>query len=89
VNDVTSAIYSVSVSRDGCGRITGFGTAEFFAGAAYIDAGLTYYEDLLFYARYRDPSSIEIGQIKPGSSSTDKAVATRSSSTATWVAIQR
>jgi hypothetical protein len=72
-NSPSSSIYSVPVIRDGNGRITGFGTAEFFADAAYIDGGLTYYEDVLFYARYQG-SLAEIGQIKPGSTSPDKVV---------------
>jgi len=73
--DANAAIYSVMVSRNTEGHIVGFsGTAELFAQSPYIDGGLVYGPgDVLFYSRYQ-PSTAEIGEIKPGSTTTDRVV---------------
>ncbi len=70
-NTTDGALYSIGVTRDGGGHITGFtGTATFYAEAAYNDGGVTYGPgDVLFLARW--PVN-ELGQIKAGSSATDK-----------------
>lgn len=74
-NEEEAAVYSVGVTRDGEGHITGFtGQAEHLADAPNIDGGLAYGPgDVLFYSRY-DPGVAEIGQIKPGSDTTDKVI---------------
>lgn len=72
-NDPLGAIYSIAVVRDSGGHITGFsGTASMFADAPNNDGGLAYGPGgVLFYTRYSDN---EIGQIKPGSSTTDRVI---------------
>jgi len=72
-NGSSGVILSIGAVRDGSNRITGFaGTASPFADAAFIDGGLVFGPGgVLFYTRY---SSNEIGQIKPGSATTDKIV---------------
>ena len=71
-----AAVYSVSVTRDGSGHITGFGGpadgfAQYYADAPYIDGGLVYGPGgVLFYTRNHIGAS-EIGEIKPGSNTTD------------------
>ncbi len=67
-------IYSVSVLRNADNHITGLNTSgTFFATAPYADAGLAYGPgNILFYSRW--PVN-EIGEIKPGNASTDKAIA--------------
>ncbi len=72
-NGASGAIYSVKVTRDVNGHITGFnGPATFYASAPYIDGGLSYAPngDLLYTAY---PTN-QIGEIKPGSTSPDKLI---------------
>lgn len=70
-----AAIYTVGLVRDGDGTITGFaGPAERLADAPYIDGGLAHGPSgVLFYTRYR-PGLAEIGEIKPGSDTTDRVI---------------
>jgi hypothetical protein len=72
-NNAAGNLYSIGVVRDGTGHITGFtGTAQVFATAAYNDGGVTYGPSgVLFLARW--PVN-ELGQVKPGSSTTDKII---------------
>jgi hypothetical protein len=67
------AIYAVPIHRDADGHITGFtGPATRLADATQIDGGMGYGPgNVLFFGRY---STSAIGQIKPGSSTTDKFV---------------
>jgi hypothetical protein len=73
-NTPSGAIYAIRVQRAANGAVIGFqGTATLHATAPNNDGGLQYGpNNVLFYARY--PLQ-EIGQIKPGSTSTDKVVA--------------
>lgn len=66
-------VYEVSVVRDAAGHITNFtGTGTSVAAAASIDGGLAYGPgNVLFYTRY--PGN-QIGEIKPGSATTNKVV---------------
>jgi hypothetical protein len=68
------AVYSVGLRRDADHHIVALtGQAEFFASAPNIDGGLAYDDDgVLFFTTY---SQNELGQILPGSSSTDRLVA--------------
>lgn len=70
-NNSDAAIYSIRVTRDGDGAISGFvGSADYYAGAPQIDGGLAYGPgNVLFYATY---SNNMVGQIKPGSTGPDK-----------------
>lgn len=76
-NGPAADIYSIGLTRNGSGNITGFsGTASFFAdafgpgNAGGIDGGLAYGPDgVLFYTAF---SNNGIGQIKPGSTGPDK-----------------
>jgi hypothetical protein len=70
-NVAAGAIYSVGVTRDGGGHITGFsGPATLFSTAPFIDGGLAYAPgDVLLYTAW---PTHEIGQIEPGSSSPDR-----------------
>lgn len=73
-NGPTGALYSIRVVRDGMGHITGFdGTAAYFADAAYNDGGVSYEpgSHVLFTSRW--PVN-QIGQLKPGSTLTDKVI---------------
>ncbi len=72
-NRSNGGIYAIRVTRGAAGQVTGFtGTATLLATAPYIDGGLSYGpSNVLFYTRY--PNN-EIGQIKVGSTSTDKIV---------------
>lgn len=72
-NGPSGAIYSVGLTRDVDGHITGFsGPATHFADAPYIDGGLAYGPDgVLFYTGY--PTNT-LGQIKPGSTAPDKVI---------------
>ncbi len=69
----SGAIYSIGVTRDVNGHINGFaGDAVQMATAVNCDGGLAYGPgNVLFYARW--PSN-ELGQIKPGSTITDKVI---------------
>ena len=73
--DDIGGIYEVSVARDPEGHITSFvGEAERYADAQYIDGGLAYGPDgVLFYSRFNFPM-VEIGQVKPGSDTTDRVI---------------
>lgn len=70
-NSGAGAIYSVGVTRDSGGHITGFtGPASLYSSAPWIDGGLTYGPGgVLFYTGY--PTN-QIGQIKPGSVAPDR-----------------
>lgn len=77
-NSQIADIYSVRVSRNIEGFITGFvcGDAQFVADAfgtsGGIDGGLTFGPgDVLFYTTY---ASNQIGQIKPGSTTPDRLI---------------
>lgn len=72
-NGSSGNLYSIKVVRGEGGHITGFtGTASVFATAAYNDGGVTYGpSNVLFLARW--PVN-ELGQVKPGSSATDKII---------------
>jgi len=72
------AIYSIGLTRNASGHISGFsGTATPFASAPFIDGGLAYGPGgVLFYTAYSDnaASNNRVGEIKPGSTSPDKVV---------------
>lgn len=72
-NDLPGRLYSVGVVRGGDQHITGFsGAAAFFAEAPNNDGGVVYGPGgVLFLARW--PVN-ELGQIKPGSTATDKVI---------------
>lgn len=72
-NTAAGDIYSIGVTRDAGGHITGFsGSASFFAEGAFNDGGVVYGPgNVLFLARW--PVN-ELGQTEPGSSATDKVV---------------
>ncbi|MBV8315163.1 MAG: hypothetical protein JOZ53_09515 [Planctomycetaceae bacterium] len=72
-NNQAGAIYSIGVTRDASGHISGFsGTATPFASAPHIDGGLAYGPSgVLFYTAY--PNN-QVGEIKPGSTSPDKVI---------------
>lgn len=72
-NGGAGAIYSVGVTRDGGGHITGFsGSATLFSTAPNIDGGLSYGPGgVLFFTGF--PVNT-LGQIKSGSSAPDKTV---------------
>jgi hypothetical protein len=72
-NAATGALYEVTVARDPQGHISGFvGTATRYADAAYNDGGVVYGPgNVLFLARW--PVN-ELGQTKPGSTTTDKII---------------
>lgn len=73
-NDAPGALYAVSVLRDMDGHITGFdGMATYFADAAFNDGGVAYEpsSNVLFTSRW--PVN-QMGQLKPGSTTTDKII---------------
>jgi hypothetical protein len=72
-NSADGALYEIGVVRDGAGHIVGFsGPAMRYADAAYNDGGVTYGPGgVLFLARW--PQN-ELGQIRPGSTVTDKVI---------------
>jgi hypothetical protein len=72
-NSATGALYEVTVARDPQGHISGFvGTATRYADAAYNDGGVVYGPgNVVFLARW--PVN-ELGQTKPGSTTTDKII---------------
>jgi hypothetical protein len=73
-NGPAGALYSVNVIRDVDNHIIGFdGDAAFFAEAAYNDGGVAYHpdSDVLFTSRW--PVN-QMGQLKPGSTTTDKII---------------
>jgi cysteine-rich repeat protein len=76
-NQSGADLYTISVVRGADNAITGFsGTATLYAAAPYIDGGIDYAPNgVLFVSRYRFSSgTTEIGQIRPGSTTTDKVV---------------
>jgi hypothetical protein len=72
-NEPGGALYEIGVVRDGSGHIVGFAdTAARYADAANNDGGVAYGPGgVLFLARW--PNN-ELGQIRPGSTITDKIV---------------
>jgi len=80
-NSASGAIYSIGLTRDAEGQITGYaGTASLFATAPYIDGGLAYGPGgTLFFAAY---PTHQVGQILPGSTSPDLVLSLPSSSIA-------
>jgi hypothetical protein len=72
-NEPGGALYEIGLVRDGSGHIVGFSdTAVRFADAANNDGGIVYGPGgVLFLARW--PLN-ELGQIRPGSTITDKIV---------------
>ena len=72
-DDPGGALYAIGLSRNAQGYITGFrGTARRFADAPNNDGGVAYGPGgVLFLARW--PNN-ELGQVRPGSSTTDKVI---------------
>jgi len=72
-NGSTAAVYSVALTRDMSGHVSGFaGMATPFADAAWIDGGLAYGPGgVLFYTRW---PNTELGQIGAMSTTTDRVV---------------
>lgn len=72
-NSAAGALYAVSVIRDIDGHIVGFGGSTYFADAAWNDGGVAYHpgDNVLFTSRW--PAN-EMGQLKPGSTATDKVI---------------
>ena len=72
-NSAAGKLYSIGVTRGAGNHIIGFtGSAAVFADAAYNDGGVQYGPGgVLFVTRWPDN---QLGQIKPGSLSTDKIV---------------
>jgi len=69
-NQPAGAIYSVPVTRDAGGAITGLGTATLYSTAPNIDGGLAFGPGgVLFFTGYPNNT---IGQIKPGSTVPDR-----------------
>ena len=73
-NVASGTLYSIGVTRNGSNHITGFtGTAAVFSEGQYNDGGVVFGPgNVLFYTRY--PTN-EVGEVKPGSATTDKVVA--------------
>lgn len=60
-NSSDGTIYSVPVTRDSNGQITGFGTASVYSGAPYVDGGLAFGPGgTLFFTEYPGASIGEI-----------------------------
>jgi len=74
-NGPSGALYSVGLVRDMDGHVTGFsGSASYFADATFNDGGVVYGPgNVLFLAKW--PVN-QLGQTKPGSTLTDKAIDT-------------
>ena len=72
-NNAAGAMYSVGVVRNAQNHITGFsGAATLFSDGQFNDGGVVFGPGgVLFYARF--PTN-EAGQVKPGSTITDKIV---------------
>lgn len=72
-NDEPGALYAVPLLRDADNTIIGFaGEATYFADAAWNDGGVAYGPDgVLFTSRW--PVN-QLGQLKPGSTTTDKII---------------
>jgi hypothetical protein len=73
-NGANGALYSIGVVRNGQNHITGFtGTAAVFSQGQFNDGGVVFGpSNVLFYTRF--PNN-EIGEVKNGSTTTDKVVA--------------
>jgi hypothetical protein len=73
-NVANGAFYSIGVVRNGQNHITGFtGTAALFSQGQYNDGGVVFGpSNVLFYTRF--PTN-EAGEVKSGSTTTDKVVA--------------
>ncbi|XXF78678.1 Ig-like domain-containing protein [Myxococcaceae bacterium GXIMD 01537] len=71
--ETTGALYSIRVTRDSNGQVTGFaGTATKYADLPLVDGGLVYGPGgVLFTARW--PAQ-ELVQFKPGSTTVDKRI---------------
>ena len=70
--DTNAALYSFGVLRDSNNHITGYaGNAVVVAPAPHAEGGMGYVDDVLLYARY---ITNQIGEIKDGSTATDKVV---------------
>jgi hypothetical protein len=66
------AIYSIPVTRNSSGHITGFGTPKLYASAPYIDGGLAFGPGgVLFATTYTTNNLLEF---KPGSTSPDLTI---------------
>ncbi len=72
-NNSLGALYTIGVVRNGSSQIVGFtGSATLFSDGQFNDGGVVFGPGgVLFYARY--PNN-EIGQVRPGSATTDKVV---------------
>lgn len=72
-NQATGDLYTIDVTRDINGHVTGFsGTAQFYAEAPYNDGGVTYGPaNVLFASRW--PVN-ELAQYLPGSTTPDKVI---------------
>jgi hypothetical protein len=72
-NVASGTMYSIGVVRSISNHITGFtGTAAVFSQGQFNDGGVVFGPgNVLFYTRY--PTN-EIGEVKPGSTTTDKVV---------------
>jgi hypothetical protein len=72
-NLAAGGLYAATVARGAGGHITGFGSATLYAEAAYSDGGIVYHpgDDVLLLARW--PVN-QLGELKPGSRTTDKIV---------------
>jgi hypothetical protein len=72
-NSSSGQLYSVGVVRNAQNQITGFsGAATFFSDGQYNDGGVVFGPGgVLFYTRF--PTN-EVGEVKPGSTTTDKLV---------------
>jgi hypothetical protein len=72
-NNASGAMYTVGVARDSQNHVTGFtGPATFFSAGQFNDGGVVFGPgNVLFYTRY--PTN-EVGEVKPGSTITDKVV---------------
>jgi hypothetical protein len=73
-NGASGTFYSIGVVRNGSNHITGFtGTAAVFSQGQFNDGGVVFGpSNVLFYTRF--PSN-EVGEVKSGSTTTDKVVA--------------
>jgi hypothetical protein len=70
--DTNAALFSFGVLRDNNNHITGYaGNAVVVAPAPHADGGMGYVDDVLLYARY---ITNQLGEIKDGSTATDKVV---------------
>ncbi|HZR81438.1 MAG TPA: hypothetical protein VFD92_10120 [Candidatus Binatia bacterium] len=76
-NAAGGSLYSIGVVRGAGNHIVGFsGVAAVFSDAPFIDGGLAYHPGgVLFLSRYHPELDMaELGELKPGSTTTDKVV---------------